>query len=50
MIEVSYFTCVFLVVRFFCGVKVKAMCQGQGQISKSHFSQKTLTLAVTFEW
>ena len=35
----SYFSCVFLVVRHFCGISVMAICLGQGQISRSHLNE-----------
>ena len=47
MIELSYFTYLFLVVKPFIDAKVKAICQGH--ISRSHFLKLAiaLTLAIT---
>ena len=40
MKRLSYFRCIFLVVRPSCGTKVNAICHDQGQISRSHSRKK----------
>ena len=40
VIELPYFTCVLLVLRLFFSSKVKVICQGQGQISRSYLKKK----------
>ena len=39
VMEFSYLTCVFQVVRPFLGTTIMVICQGQCQISMSHFSK-----------
>ena len=40
MIELSYFTCVFLRARAFLWHQGKVICQGHGQLSRSHLRKK----------